>query len=327
MKILVTGVAGLIGSTFAKFLLREGEHEVLGVDDLSCGLSSNVPTGLPFWNISIGKDPLDDLFSFEKPDVVYHFAAYAAECLSPFIRHYNYMNNVVATADVVTACIKHNVQRLVFTSSMAVYGDGDPPFTESDDCHPIDPYGVAKFACEQDIKIAGTQHDLDWCILRPHNVYGPGQVCNQKFRNVFGIWMNKIKVGEPLLVYGDGSQTRAFSYVDDIMIPMYLAGVSPQASKQVINIGGSAPTSILTAAQVLTEVAGSGKIEFAEARHEVHQAWCTVAKSKDLLGYRDIVTLRMGLEWMWQWFITHEQEESGYPVFELEDGLPSYWRK
>lgn len=327
MKILITGVAGLLGSNLAKFLLEEGEHQVVGIDDLSCGLESNVPD-IPWYNVTLGKTgALDAIFAYEKPAIVYHFAAYAAECLSPFIRQYNYLNNTVATAEVVTCCIKHEVTRLVFTSSMAVYGDGDPPFCESDTCKPIDPYGVAKRACEHDIRIAGEQHGLDWCVLRPHNVYGPGQVCTQRYRNVFGIWLTRHKQGKPLFVYGDGSQSRAFSYIQDMMIPLYLAGVSPAASKQVINLGGASPTTIAQAAQSLLRVLGSGSIEHKEARHEVHQAWCTVARSMDILGYRDCTPLEEGLRRMAKWFSTHDQITAPSPKFELEVGLPSYWKE
>ena len=86
---------------------------------------------------------------------MFHFAAYAAEGLSPFIRRFNYTNNLVATANVVNMCIKYNVQRLVFTSSMAVYGIGTPPFDETHAPNPTDPYGVAKYACEMDIQTDG----------------------------------------------------------------------------------------------------------------------------------------------------------------------------
>lgn len=328
MKILVTGIAGLLGSTFARFLRDYTNADIVGIDDLSCGLESNIPRDVPWVRGKLGEGrTCEVLFRQQKPDIVYHFAAYAAECLSPFIRRFNYANNVVATADVVNACLREKVQRLVFTSSMAVYGAGEPPFSEESPCRPIDPYGVAKFACEQDIRIAGEQHGLDWCILRPHNVYGPGQVITQKYRNVFGIWMQRHMAGEPLLVYGDGQQMRAFSYIDDILLPLYKAGVSPQASHQVINLGGSYPTSINDVAMTLRDVIGScATIEYAEPRHEVHQAWCTTEKSQQLLGYKDRTSLERGLQSMWDWAQCTEHVAAPLPTIELEDGMPSYWR-
>jgi len=330
MKILITGVAGLIGSNLARFIQNETEHSVIGIDDLSCGLRSNVPENITWYDMSLdGSGCSDVVFSTWKPDVVYHFAAYAAECLSPFIRCYNYQNNVVATAEVVNSCIRHGVKRLVFTSSMAVYGHGEPPFSETDPCIPADPYGVAKLACEHDIRIAGEQHGLDWCVLRPHNVYGPGQVCTQKYRNVFGIWMDRYSRGEPLLIFGDGHQRRAFTFIEDLMIPLVKAGLSPKASKQVINVGGEIPISINGAAMTLSRVIGKAiPMHHIESRHEVAQSWCTVTKSEELLEYRDITPLSLGLDRMWQWFQRiGSQPTAPGPVIEMEVGLPSSWMK
>ncbi|MHB8953577.1 MAG: NAD-dependent epimerase/dehydratase family protein [Pirellulaceae bacterium] len=325
MKILITGIAGLLGSNFARFVRDYTNDEVVGIDDLSCGLEANVPRDISWHRRRIGRGECDRVFEDEKPDIVYHFAAYAAECLSPFVRCYNYQNNLVATAEVVNACLNHRVQRLMFTSSMAVYGDGDPPFAESHACRPMDPYGVAKLACEQDIRIAGEQHGLDWCVLRPHNIYGPGQVCTQRYRNVFGIWMWRHMHGEPLLIYGDGSQQRAFTSVGDIMLPLYLAGTRRNASRQVINLGGSAPTTINQAAHALCDVMGGCPIEYREGRHEVHQAWCTTEKSARLLGYKDLTPLGAGLQAMWDWAQRTDQASAPTPPIEVEDGLPSYW--
>ena len=102
---------------------------------------------------------------------------------------------------------------------MATYGNGNGeiPFTEETPQIPIDPYGVAKLACEMDIKIAGEQHRLDWCIIRPHNVYGDKQNIWDVYRNVLGIWMYQLLNNEDITIYGDGTQTRAFSHIDDIL--------------------------------------------------------------------------------------------------------------
>src|SRR5690606_11980832 len=135
-----------------------------------------------FYQNDLAKDDITKVFELYNIEYVYHFAAYAAEGLSPFIRQYNYTNNLVSTANIVNKCIEFSVKRLIFTSSMAVYGAGNPPFNESDATAPIDPYGVAKLACEMDIRIAGDQHGLDWCIIRPHNVYGDNQNIWDRYR-------------------------------------------------------------------------------------------------------------------------------------------------
>ena len=145
-KILITGVAGLLGSRMAEWILQNhAEVKIIGIDDLSGGYIEHVPNGVEFHQLDITSDEIADLF--KGVSIVYHFAAYAAEGLSPFIRKFNYRSNIVGTASVVNACIEGQVGRLVFTSSMAVYGVGNPPFKESDLPEPIDPYGVAKYAC------------------------------------------------------------------------------------------------------------------------------------------------------------------------------------
>lgn len=327
MTILITGVAGLIGSQFAKWLLSNTDHKVISVDDLSGGYFENVPSGAIFHIFDCSsKNNMEWIFKTYKPNVVYHFAAYAAEGLSPFIRMFNYTNNLVATANIVNCCIRHDVQRLVFTSSMAVYGKGLPPFSESDHCAPCDPYGVAKLACEQDIRCAGEQHGLDWCIIRPHNCFGLGQNIWDKYRNVLGIWMNQHLNGKKLTIYGDGHQQRAFSYIEDILRPMYVSGVGPSSSKEIINLGGIKYTNLLFAAQDLIEVMGGGEIEHLEARHEVKNAYSTHKKSVELLGYKESHTLRQGLEKMWAWAKEQPKREVKKKNYEIEKGIYNYWK-
>ena len=216
--ILITGVAGLIGSRFADWIIENHpDIEVVGVDDLSGGYAENINPKVKFYNLDLASKPdtINYIFATHKPNLVYHFAAYAAEALSPFIRTYNYTNNLVATAHLINASIKHNINRFIFTSTMAVYGEGTPPFSEDVRRNPVDPYGVAKMACEMDIEIANVQHGLDYCIIRPHNMYGAKQNIWDSYRNVLGIWMYKKLNNLPFFIYGDGEQTRAFSYIDD----------------------------------------------------------------------------------------------------------------
>ena len=172
--ILITGVAGLLGSRLADWIIEnKPEYKVIGIDDLSGGYKENIHSEVTLYQVNLVSDKINHIFETYKPEYVFHFAAYAAEGLSPFIRTYNYDNNLKATAVIVNECIKHDVKRLIFTSTLAVYGHGyGGIFDEAQTPKPIDPYGVAKYACEMDIQIAGEQHDLDWCIIRPHNVYG-----------------------------------------------------------------------------------------------------------------------------------------------------------
>lgn len=327
MKILITGIAGLLGSRLADWILENTEHEVIGIDNLSGGYLENVHKKAIFYNIDLNSDNLDEIFSKHKPDYVFHFAAYAAEGLSPFIRKYNYTNNLVATAGVVNNCIRHSVKRLVFTSSMAVYGKGNPPFKETDTPEPIDPYGVAKHACERDIQIAGIQHGLDWCIIRPHNVYGIKQNIWDKYRNVLGIWMFQFMNGAPLSIFGDGEQTRAFSYIDDCLEPLWKAAIDPRASKQIINLGGTTEITINDANKILRDVLGGGEVVHLEQRHEVKDAHPTSEKSVTLLDYKDRTSLKDGLTAMWQWAQTQpKRAQFVWEEYEIDKGIYSYWK-
>lgn len=299
--------------------------QIIGIDDLSGGYREHVPTQVEFHTLDLAKDEISILF--QGVDIVYHFAAYAAEGLSPFIRKFNYSCNLVATANVVNACIEHQVGRLVFTSSMAVYGVGTPPFQESDIPSPIDPYGVAKFACELDIKIAGEQHELDWCIIRPHNVYGRNQNIWDRYRNVLGIWMYQYKRGLPFTIFGDGSQQRAFSCIDDCLVPLWKAGTDPRASKQIINIGSWKYYSIKEAAEVLKKVIGDGDTKHEEARHEVKDALPSHEKSVQLLDYEDKTSLEAGLRDMWNWAkMQPDRPQKSWDSYELEKGIYGFWK-
>lgn len=329
MNVLITGVAGLLGSRLAEHLINTKPGvTVVGVDDLSGGYTENIPNGVVFYRYDVGNPPnLDRVFAGHKFDVVYHFAAYAAECVSPFIRQYNYTNNLLNTANIVNLCIKYNVGRLVFTSSMSVYGEGTPPFDELQPRRPIDPYGIAKAACEMDIEVAAAQHGLDYCILRPHNVYGRNQNLWDSYRNVLGIWMYKQLHGDPMTIFGDGLQARAFSAMTDILEPLWVAGTDPKASRQIINIGGIHETSIKDAAGILQDVMGGGTIIHLPPRHEVKYAYPTHQKSVDLLGFEHVTDLHTGLTEMWQWAqLQPKRERFVWKEYELDVGVYDYWK-
>jgi UDP-glucose 4-epimerase len=327
--VLITGVAGLLGSRLADWIItNHPDYRVVGVDDLSGGYKENINSAVIPYFIDLKDSSLGAIFEQEKPEYVFHFAAYAAEGLSPFIRTYNYQNNLVATANVVNECIKTGVRRLVFTSTLAVYGHGNGGiFDETQTPKPIDPYGVAKYGCEMDIQIAGEQHGLDWCIIRPHNVYGVNQNIWDKYRNVLGIWMFQHMNGEPMTIFGDGEQTRAFSFIDDSLEPLWNAAVEPQASKQIINLGGIQEYSINEANKILRDLIG-GEVIYKEARHEVKHSVPTWQKSVDILKFEHKTDLQEGLSKMWAWAKEQpSRERFVWPSYELEKGLYSFWQK
>ena len=337
--ILITGVAGLLGSRLAEHILdNKPGFRVVGIDDMSGGYESNIPDGVTFYKSNITDGKLAEIFANEKPDYVFHFAAYAAEGLSPFVRSFNYTNNLTATSIIVNECIKNDIKRLVFTSTMAVYGhgwEGKRPFHEDDQPCPIDPYGVAKYACEMDIKCAGDQHGLDYCIIRPHNVYGRNQNIWDKYRNVLGIWMYQYMKAEPMTIFGDGEQKRAWSYIDDALEPLWKSAFLPEASRETINLGGIKFTTVNEACQALRNVIGEGDVKrieevpvaYKEARHEVKDAYPTWTKSMEILGFEHKIDIEEGLTKMWDWAKYQPMRERFvWKDYELEKGIYSFWK-
>jgi UDP-glucose 4-epimerase len=330
MKILITGVAGLIGSRLADYIIENVPNVVIvGIDDLSGGYIENVNHKVELWQMNLVNGNIEECFERHQFDYVYHFAAYAAEGLSPFIRSYNYQNNLVSTSRIVNNCINYKVKRLVFTSTMAVYGHGNgDKFDETQVPCPVDPYGIAKYACEMDIKIAGEQHGLDWCIIRPHNVYGVNQNIWDKYRNVLGIWMYQHMNSEPMTIFGDGMQSRAFSFIDDCLEPLWKSSQQENCSKEIINLGGMVHYTINEANEVLKNVIKGGKTIYKEQRHEVKNAVPTWQKSVELLGYEDKTYLHDGLVKMWTWAQKQpKRERFVWNNYEIEKGIYSFWKK
>lgn len=330
-SILITGVAGLIGSRMADWIIENHpEYEVVGIDNLFGGYMENVNEKVIFYKRELGEDDISDIFEKHNFKYVYHFAAYAAEGLSYFMPVFNDKNNMLSTDNIIKECIKHDVDRLIYTSSMSVYGFGEKdgvPFNENNKPNPIDPYGVSKFACEQNIQILGEHFGLDWCIVRPHNVFGLKQNIWDKYRNVLGIWMCQILNNEPILIYGDGEQTRAFSYIDDCLECFWNAAIKPEASKEIINLGGEVAYSINDAAKILCEITGYDKIEHKEPRYEVKHATTTCDKSKEILGYKQTTPLREGLEKMWEWAKRQpKRKRYKWENYEIEKGIYSFWK-
>ena len=329
--ILITGVAGLLGSRMADWIVEnKPEYTVIGIDNLFGGYIENVNEQVKFFKRELSSCNLDDIFSENDIEYVFHFAAYAAEGLSPFMRKFNWSNNVMSTANIINACIKYKVKRLIYTSSMSVYGPGieGKSFTEDLQPNPQDPYAISKYACEMDIASAGKTHDLDWCIIRPHNVYGVKQNIWDKYRNVLGIWMHQKLNNKHLTIYGDGKQTRAFSYIDDCLEPMWNAAVLESASKEIVNLGGTISFSINNAMEIMQKVIGETPVDYLEARYEIKHAVPSFEKSIELLGYKETTDLENGLREMWEWANTQpNRRQYIWENYEITDKLYSYWKK
>ena len=219
MKVLVTGCAGLIGSNFCDYLVKEyPDVDVVGVDNLSGGFIEHVNPNIKFIEADLTNKDDQKKIEEEFPlDFIFHFAAWAACGMSGFVRQFNYTNNMISTAFLISTGIKYDIKRFIFTSSMCVYGSENvSPYNEDMTPVPEDPYSISKYACEMDLKAAYKQHGLEYVIIRPHNVFGPKVNYADPYRNVLAIWMNNTLKGKEITVYGDGEQKRAFTYIDNI---------------------------------------------------------------------------------------------------------------
>lgn len=328
MSVLVTGGAGFLGAHVVR-ALRERGHEVVVLDDLSGGVRENVPQGVELVVGSIcDAELVARLFREHRFEVVFHLAAYAAEGLSHFIRRFNYTNNVVGSVTLVNEAIRNGVRRFVFTSSIAVYGAGELPLRESHVARPEDPYGIAKLAVEQDLASAFHQFGLEHTIFRPHNLYGAYQSMRDRYRNVVGIFLNQAMQGKPLTIFGDGTQTRAFTYVGDVVPAMVESAWSDAARNVVLNVGGDHAYSVAELARTVLAVTGArSEVRYLPARNEVVHAYSDHTRFREVLGAVPDTALEPGLQLTWEW--ARSVGPSATPVFpaiELDQGLPAIWR-
>jgi UDP-glucose 4-epimerase len=328
-NMLVTGGAGFIGSHVAEELVAGG-HSVVVLDDLSGGFRENVPEGAILEEGSVTDVPtVNRLFDEYQFDYVYHLAAYAAEGLSFFIKKFNYENNLIGSVNLINASVNHKVKCFVFTSSIAVYGGLEPPFTEDMTPHPEDPYGISKYAVEMDLAVSKTMWDLDCIIFRPHNVYGERQNIGDKYRNVIGIFMNQIMSHRELTIFGDGSQTRAFSYIKDISGIIANSVFNEKAYNHVFNIGADKEYSVNQLAETVLEALGSQReLKYLPARKEVLHAFSSHEKVRSVFGVEPKVDLDEGIKIMAAWAGNAGSRKSkDFKNIEVEENMPGSWRQ
>jgi len=324
---LVTGGAGFIGSHVAHYLL-ELDHKVIVLDDLSGGFKENIPEKALFIEGSITDQVLiNNLFQEHAINYVYHLAAYAAEGLSHFIRNFNYQNNLIGSINLINASVNHKVKRFIFTSSIAVYGTQELPLKESQKPQPEDPYGIAKYAVEMDLENAYKMFGLEYTIFRPHNVYGPGQNIGDKYRNVVGIFMNQILRGEEMTIFGNGHQTRAFTYITDIAPYIAKSYAFAKAKNQIFNIGSDQEYSVN---ELTNSVAAAMEvhpnIQHLDQREEVVHAYSDHSKFKQVFNPKTTTSLKKGLLETASWVKENGSKKSSrFKNIEIKKNMPKSW--
>jgi len=326
---LVTGGAGFMGSHVTDHIIKMGHHVVV-LDDLSGGFRENVPREAVFVQGSIlDHELINRLFDHHSFDYVYHLAAYAAEGLSHFIKRFNYANNLIGSVNLVNAAIIHNVKCFVFTSSIAVYGATQSPMSEEMIPIPEDSYGISKLAVEQELRVSHEMFGLEYVVFRPHNVYGERQNIGDRYRNVVGIFMNQILRGEPMTIFGDGTQQRAFTHIDDVA-PLIAASIDfPAARNQIFNVGADVPHTVNQLAEMVSQAMGqSCNINHIETRNEVKIAFSDHSKAEHTFGKRTKVPLSEGLSAMAAWVRQHGARESCvFDGIEVSKNMPPSWAK
>lgn len=329
MKVFITGIAGFLGSHLADKFLNEG-HSVVGVDSLIGGYPDNVPDGARFYVRDLVTDRVDDLLT--DVDLVIHSACTAYEGLSVFSPALVVGNTTQATTELLSQAIQAKVKKFVYLSSMARYGTIPTPYTEDQEPRPQDPYGIAKLASERLVENLCDTHGIEWVVLVPHNIIGPRQKYDDPFRNVASIMTNRLLQGKEPIIYGDGTQARCFSFIEDVVEPLYVACQSPEAVGQVINIGpDEEAVTINELAERLQKIIGTDlKPTYTGGRpQEVKIALCSSDKARRLLGYKTSTTLDEGLTTLVNWIRERGTKEFEYhlPIEIESERLPVTWAK
>jgi len=329
MKVFITGIAGFLGSHLADRMIELG-HEVAGNDTLIGGYLVNVPKEATFHEIDCCD--LDAMTkAMEGSDVVIHAAATAHEGLSVFSPSFITKNIFEASVATISAAIQNKVKRFVYCSSMARYGNITIPFYESDVPKPNDPYGVAKLAGEEVLRLLCDTHGMEWNVAVPHNIVGSRQRYDDPFRNVMSIMINRNLQGKPSIIYGDGLQTRCFSHVDDCVFCLEKLALDPNITSQIINIGPDEGTiTIKDLAQIVAEELGFEEppIFLPDRPREVKHASCSAAKAMQLLGYNQTVDVRRCVRETIEYIKEHGVKEFdySYPLEIVTENTPATWK-
>ncbi len=330
MKVLITGVAGFLGSHLAQRLSTMG-HEIVGIDNMIGGYEDNIPQNITFHK--------NDCCNYEKMhsymkgvDVVYHCAATAHEGLSVFSPYEIGKNNFLASVSIFSAAISNKVKRIIFCSSMARYGSQKTPFTENMIPKPVDPYGISKVAAEDILKNLCDLNNIEWVIAVPHNIIGPKQKYDDPYRNVVSIMINRMLQKKAPIIYGDGEQKRCFSYIDDCLTCLIPMLEQKNLNREVINIGPDEEfVTINKISEICSNITGSNlePIYKKNRPREVKHATCSADKVRKLLNYKTSTDLNTGIKKTFEYIKKRGVKPFNYHIkIEIKNELtPETWLK
>ncbi|MDC0344043.1 NAD-dependent epimerase/dehydratase family protein [Pelagibacteraceae bacterium] len=329
LKILVTGAAGFLGSHLSEKLSDLG-HKVVGVDNMLGGYEDNVPENIDFHKLDCCD--LKKIQNIMKGiDVVYHCAATAHEGLSVFSPYEITKNNYLASVSIFSAAVQEKVKRIIFCSSMARYGSQQSPFNEKMTPMPVDPYAISKVAAEAVLKNLCELNNIEWVIAVPHNIIGPKQKYDDPFRNVVSIMINRMLQGKAPIIYGDGNQTRCFSYIDDCLSCLIPMLDQKNLNKEIINIGPDEEfVTINKIAEICSNITGVNlnPIYKKDRPKEVKHATCSADKARKFLDYKTKVNLQEGIEKTFNYIKKRGVKPFDYHIeLEIDNDLtPSTWK-
>jgi UDP-glucose 4-epimerase len=300
---LVTGGAGFIGSHLVDRLVSEG-YFVKVIDDLSTGQLANIAGHVDAGRVEFLKGDVRDSALVKEAvrgvDVIAHLAALTSVPFSMKNPDLVYDVNVSGSLNLILAAIEAGVDRFVFASSCAVFGDTTIlPVTETAEFKPISPYAESKLAIERCLRGFYRRGALDSVILRFFNVFGPRQGLSE-YSGVITKFMGGCRTGQPLVIYGDGSQTRDFVNVADVVEGIYSALTVEGVEGEVFNIGSSKPTSVGELARAVLDLTGADVgVRYEPARlGDIKESYADIAKAKHWLGFQPQVSIREGLTFL-----------------------------
>ena len=339
-KIIVSGNAGFIASHLVNKLIEQG-NSTIGIDNLSGGFKENINDKVEHWYDDLRDEKaVNTIFNscrerYGEIDAVFHAAADATEGRSFFTPRFCADNNLIAFINLIKACIRIKVKRIILFSSMSVYGEQEYPFDETFERNPADPYGIYKAAMENLCECLAPVYGFEYVIVRPHNIVNSPQRLDDPFRNVVGIWVNCLLRDKAFYIYGDGNSVRAWSNVGDVVDALVKCLDAP-ISGEIINLGAKTPNTLNELAamvreefELITSKKTKEPVYMPGRPGEVKIAYSTVQKSIDLLGYKETKTLREAvrefIEWAYKKYPYGVTPKYSVPLELINEKTPSTW--